>query len=675
MTDYTDEEILAALGQEPTAIGEPSYTDEEILSAIGEQPKQKTGLMQDIGASTVGAMDTALFGFSDEALAGAMAAIDPSKSYKDYLPEVRAAQQRIKEGSPWAYGGGQLGGAIAPAVAAAPLGATKAIGQYAARGIPQSIGVGLGTGAVSGGVYGLGSGEEGERVRSGTMGAAFGAGGGVAGGAIGGLASRALKAFPRKQVAQKVGGALQDIVQPTQAPQDVIETLAQKQAPEVIENVPKAYGKVSSALKKDFGADLDTALEAYKKGDMSLAELYGKRTESLAEAAALYPAGREVAERYLTGKTDDAYTRIMNSARQNISGIDNFYTNADDLLNAGRAKASPYYAKAYEQSVENTDIFKLPEIQSAVEKAYKQYPSELSGAEPNSIKVLDYAKRILDDQIDTAKRAGQNNFARSRTDIKNQLLIAMDDVSPDYKKARSIAGDYLSVDDAMNKGLKAFNGDSEAVKYALKGMAEQEKNAYKIGFGKAIRKQIGSVNEGANPYKRILGSPEKRKVVESILSPREFINFEKSLKAEDRLFKLRNKVLSGSPTAYREEAKNLIEGGAVDAITGVPKQTFTNALSQMKVKLLDGLNEKTAAKVSDILYETDPIKKLEIIDMMGKAKDFTQKEQELVKRAYAIAAPRYDVLSAKEIGRRAGGLEAAAISQPETKITVTKGNQ
>lgn len=626
------------------------------------------GITSDIRAGLAGASDIAAMGFADEAKGFVQGqirgALDPNLTREQatdfFTQKARQEASQLQEENPYVYTGGQVAGGLGTALLT-PAAVTRGVTQLAGKTLPRQLAAIGGVGGVSGGTYGFGSGEGSpqERLANVPESAAYGVAGGMLGvgasKAIRPLTERAKGLFSKSKPTPNLKG---------KASQDVIETLVEKQQlPEVIENVPKAYGKVGKQLSQDFGADLDIALDAYKKGDISLAELYGKRTSSLAQGAAVYPAGRAPAEEFLNKKAAGSYERVLSGVRKNISGVDNYFTNADDLINAGRAKAAPQYAKAYEDVIQDANILATPEIQSALNTAYKKYPSELADAAPDSIKALDYAKRVLDDQIGKAKRAGEANFSRSRTSIKNQLLEVMDASSPDYKKARGIAGDYLSIDNAMEEGRKALKTDSESLQRVYKGLGEQEKQAYKIGLGKSIRDEIGKVNEGSNPYKRILGSPEKQKRISSILSPEEYKNFERGLRAEDRLFQFRNKVLGGSPTADKLEAQKLIEGGAVDAITGVPQSTFKEAIKSFATKLTDGLNDKTAAKVSEILYETDPVKKLEILDALKQAKNFTPDERALVERSYSLIAPKYDAL--KISGITTGGAVGSQMAGEE----------
>ena len=501
----------------------------------------------------------------------------------------------------------------------------------------------VGTPAYS--LYESGEAPSGERLEAAVESIPAGVGLSLAGGAagqylpkvVGGLAGSAKPMVDRVKNFIRVKSV---------SPQSATTLTEAARAPAAVSEVPKAYSKVGKALKKDFGKNLDDLMGAYKSGDMSLADLYGARTQSLAEASALFPAGREVAEEALEKKTIGSYDRVLRAVKNNISGVDSYYTTADDIVNAGRAKAAPLYREAAEDVIQDKTIIAAPEVTSALKRAYKLYPTRLKGVQPDTIEALDYAKKILDDDISEAFRAGKNNLGNSRKEIKNALLEVMDSASPAYARARAEASDYLTVQNAMNQGKDAFKTDPELIKKTFANLGSQEKEAFKIGYGKAVRDKLGKVREGSNPFNALLKSPEQQARAKAILSPEEYKNWFTSLKAEDDLFKFRNKVLGGSPTARREEAKELIRSGMEDAITGTPKATFAATLKKMKTGLFEGINDKTAAKISDILYETDPTKKLKIINEISKGKALTPVEQRQVREIYSAIGDEFDILYA-----------------------------
>lgn len=620
-------------------------------------PKPDQGMaadqLENLEAMQAGAADMATFGFWDEGKAGlqalasqatgAIAGVDPL-SYDHFLEKQRNTAQNLQENNPYAYGTGQVAGAIGTPALAAPKMLTKGAAYAASKGIVPKIATYSGLGAASGGLYGAGSGETTEeRIANVPYYGGLGGLGGTGGAVLGGLAQRAYKLFGGGKVKPSV-------INPNQPTKEILDAVI-SQGDEIapVSGGEKAFSAVKKQLKKDLGDNYETALKAYKDGDISLIELNNSRTNTLAQGAAQFAGGKARAQEFFDPKVGGSYDRVISNIGKNVSDIENYHTTADDLVNIGRKKAAPLYEKAYEGVVDVSDdqtlsILTSPEIQTAIKKAQRQFPSELEGLAEDNVKVLDYAKRTIDDDINTAIRAGKSNLARSRTELKNQLLETIDRQVPAYKKARAVSGDYLSINDAMEQGRKALKTDPEILGKTFKSFPDPEKEAFRIGLGKSIRDEVGKVNEGANPYKRILGSPEKQKRISAVLSPNQYKELEKGLKAEDRLFKMRNEILGGSPTAGKQEAKNMIEGGvqAVENMSQIPRKSMTAALQKFK----SGLSDKTASKVSEILYETDPIKKLAIFDKLTSSRELTPAEIKLVKRVYFEAADQFDVMKA-----------------------------
>lgn len=643
LSQYSDAELEDMLTQEvPQGQGGDlsGYSDDELMAMLPkEAPKNNN--MESFGR---GFQDMTSFGLDDELRGFGRAA--GTKIRGDERPftelydlgreEVRLEHAQAKEDNPNFYMGGQIVGGIASSVAPAKaLSSVEKLSKYARS---KPIRAAAAVGAVQGGVYGFNSGEGGAGERS-KEAAVTGLGGAVAGP----IGARA---------AQMVGGVVDPIAKPLLAraqkvlnkptPIKSLDDAAENIQSTALKNTPKAETKAASKIKKaiqrDFPDNSEEVYQAWLDGDKALIESYGSQVRTLGQGAAQYKSGKAVAQDYFDDVIAEAPEKMKRAVSENISDVENYTKTVDDILAKGRAKAAPLYDDAYEDIIQDNNILTTPEIQSALKKAYKQFPSELKDAEPNSIKALDYAKRVLDDDIGKAQRAGEGNLARSRTEIKNSLLGVMDESSPSYKAARAQAGDYMKVSNAMEAGKQFMRLDPEDIVKATKNSTEEEKIAFKIGVGKQIRDKIDNKIEGSNPFNAIFGSKTQKDRLAKILTPKEYKNLERGLRAEDRLYKMRNEILGGSPTAGKQQAAADIASGGMDAvqmaasggIRSVPSNTLLSGLK----KMFDGINDDTAEQISRILYETDPAKKLEIISGLSKAKNFTPKQRDIIKKSY-----------------------------------------
>jgi hypothetical protein len=161
------------------------------------------------------------------------------------------------------------------------------------------------------------------------------------------------------------------------------------------------------------------------------------------EGAQLTPEKQKISSflNNLSQTGNDVSGHIRNTAKKIIS----------ERENALQAKAQPIYDRAYQQKVAPNKIKSLMASDGTIENAINgvlsdpKYRFELNGYAPNSIKVLDIAKRRIDAQIAQAQgtfvQPGDNDAVRVLNDSKKRLLSAIDGFSPTYAQARSIFGE------------------------------------------------------------------------------------------------------------------------------------------------------------------------------------------------------------------------------------------
>lgn len=117
-------------------------------------------------------------------------------------------------------------------------------------------------------------------------------------------------------------------------------------------------------------------------------------------------------------------------------------------------KANPYYKIAESQEIEPAKLTELTHngiIEKALKSVIKEpkYRAEIEGYNINSIKVLDVVKKKIDGLMDAAKRSGNKDDARLYKKAKDLLVREMDEISPDYKKARAIYSEESPLIDTL----------------------------------------------------------------------------------------------------------------------------------------------------------------------------------------------------------------------------------
>jgi hypothetical protein len=363
----------------------------------------------------------------------------------------------------------------------------------------------------------------------------------------------------------------------------------------------------------------------------------------------LYPSGGARATEFFTEATGKTPEKLKTTLGKTVSSSTKYYDDLDTMVEAGREKAAPLYKQAFKQNqvVESPVIDKIlqtPEGKGALSEAVKNIQNEMARvAEPDpeltalarelgvvseggvsrglKLRALDEVKKSMDGTINQAYRAGNEQEARRIINLKNALVNELDasDKSGFYKQARSVSGDYLSNKKAMDSGLSFLTDDSEIVARTYKGLQGAEKAAYKNGVVKSIRKKIEDTRDGAN-VATIFNKPATRDKLKSILAPREYDRLLGDAKATDELFKLRNKIVGGSPTTSRQiSASEFIGEGAeiaTDLATTGGLNTSRKIASKWLKKQFNSLSDKTAKQVADVLYETDPKKKYQIVKFL-----------------------------------------------------------
>lgn len=633
--------ITSPTGEKFRITAPDDATQEQIIAYAQKNapaPKAKQQNPQptvsNMGSFGLGMADMASFGLDDEIRAVGRS-IGKGIPYDQALTEMRGEHEAGRQ-NPKSYIGGQVTGAIVPALAT---------GGQSAVSIANPVARAAVSGGVQGGLYGAGS-SEGEipdrlvgAAKIGSIGALGGAG-----------LSYAMSLLGRgvAQSASKLAGTVDDL---------------KGTSPQIDEGTRKVIDK----LRADFPDDAEYAKAVAQLGNKTIAEIapQGGQVQRLARGAAQYPSGEKAITETLGDRAAGTTQRIKESVKDYISPNTDYYGAIDRITSRGQAKAKPLYEKAYQETVDLGDDI-APEIQQAIQKARTQYPSELKDLPDNSIKVLDYAKRVLDDDIGVAKRAGEGNFARSRTGIKNALLEKIDAASPNYAKARAVSGDYLSNTEALESGRAFMKLDADTIGKTYKAFNAGQKESFKAGISRSIRDIIDNSNDGTDIAKRILGKEEVRNKLKAVMSPKEYDELANTIRAEEKIFKLQKFVLGNSTTTSKVMDAADISSEAQDIIqtlaTQGPRAATAQQLAKVITRTFSGLNDRTAGQVAKILMENDPQKKLALLN---NVKSLPKGESQLALEAFfhtnnAVNKVRKYLPKPDAIGTGAGAIAGAA---------------
>ena len=359
--------------------------------------------------------------------------------------------------------------------------------------------------------------------------------------------------------------------------------------------------------------DAKQALEELKSGQISvLADVAGDEIQGFTRAVGKVSGGaRNIVSQALEGRSQEAVSRVTASLSKNISNVDAYFGNLDDIAKARSSVARPLYAKAYDKGKQlkinrrlNT-LLKDQRIVSAMDESRATLGVSIE-ARRNSVEAIDGAKKILDDRIRVARRQGAKELAKATTDLKNDLVAQVDRQVPSYKEARKVFSDFSSIEDAQILGLDFTKQTPEQIKKLLKTLNNSEKEAYKIGVRENLQRVVSQTADEADPAKRVFGNRFNRDQIKAVFGEGKQINeFTKKMTEEIRAAKTKFRVLGGS----RTDINIADDGQFIDAASQAARQGLIRTTIEKTVESIAGaakrkwigLDNQNATKLAKIL--------------------------------------------------------------------------
>jgi hypothetical protein len=235
-----------------------------------------------------------------------------------------------------------------------------------------------------------------------------------------------------------------------------------------------------------------------------------------------------------------------------------------------------------------------------------------------SLDFWDQVKRNLDSMIDQAKpglgNAGDRALYSDLTQIKQQLVSALDSAVPEYRAARQGAAAFFGADDALQAGRNfatATRQNPEASRAVAK-MTKAEKDAFSVGFSSELIDRIRSARDRVNVINQVFGSPEAREKMAIALGPQKARELEAYVRVENIVDQLRGAVTGNSTTAKQLIAAGILGGGAGLWTSGGNVQTTLTwaAVAAAGRRGLQAMgkrvDDEVMKKVAQMLVSQDP---------------------------------------------------------------------
>lgn len=375
-------------------------------------------------------------------------------------------------------------------------------------------------------------------------------------------------------------------------------------------------------------------LEQLKDSDiLTIADIAGDEVQSLTRSLGKMEGAKNVIADALAQRSDSAVNRVTNALSKNISNVDTYFANIDDIQKTRAAMAKPLYKKAYSEATNITNkrldtLLLEPRMTTALEKAINEYgiPPEIN---MRSLQALDGVKKALYDMESEARRQGKNILASDFGGLRRELVGILDQASPSYSKARKVYETNSQLINAQESGRIFDRLQPEELRRSIKDMLPHEKEAFKIGVRQKLQEITNKTADGADPAKRIFGNTQRKKQLEAVFGKgKNYDEFAKKMREEMTAMKTKQAVLGGSRTDINMASDlDFIDIAAQGSRQGVLSTAIDKTLMAMTRAIkrqYTGISNKNARKIAEILTDRDKgIKALE--ELIEKQNDIQQR--------------------------------------------------
>ena len=550
-------------------------------------------------------------GWSDEFIAG-VKSLSPNIEYEDAIKEERKELKdaQSKEGS-LKY---EIGGAVIPALIAAPFTGGTSIPATAAR---YALGTGtklLTQGAIQGATTTIGQkeGSLGERVGDN----AIEIGLNTVGGAI------------LNPLVQKVGGKVVNVVKGAADPiirklkgqlgkkvEDELTRIAKKSGLEIDEIIEQIrLGKTIPELNETVAAEVRSFYSKASDSKSIISEGLRTRADTNLEA---------VTKGFQEDLAPDAKVgNILQFVQQSQAGV--------------KKAASDNYNKIYEQFSD----FKSNNLNLAIEEILQKQPmlrgklrSLMTGLGKDTpfdvkdgvltitqdidLKTAEKIRGILAERANKLYKGGDGTLGEVASNLEKNLRGIIDKTSPDLAQARAKWSSIMDSRDSFEEGSKVFAKSADEIDIIFENLISKGNKEAIASFRAGVANSIRGKSQSANMttfINNVDNLTKKERLILTKIYPDEALDsiLNKINLAKDSLM-ARNKVLAGSQTAETLEGSKAVGTvddayilGRVVASSGSDIGAVVQLIKKfIPSKKIEGLNEDQLKQVSKLLVSED----------------------------------------------------------------------
>ena len=656
---YKDDEIIQFLAQLPdvgpqvTAALENQYKPGEILKFLGQSPAYREGTeLPTAFRGFVSAMQAPTFTAFPK-IVGAVGApfaaleqgIPLSEAYAQGRDIMRGAAESYEQEAPYKAAAGQLvaslpmvlgglpstvvrnvGGAVVPAIEAVAPRVAPAI-QAAGRYMTAAPGAGQ--------VMGLGQ----RMAQAGGSGAGYG----FVSGLGGSYEEDALDMLKEAGKSALISGGLGVTTQPVMS---VLGAVGRQGMARMSPASAGTYAqqKVAEALIRDVpepltGANALTRAQArlLKLGpEARIADVGDKSMRNLLDVQATLP-GRTAAatERAIRERQVGRAGRLMEASDETLGTQGAQFTQSLEAFKQQKfTESRPYYAvvDASNISVDNNLINLLKKsssMQREAEDLYRKQTgldidlSALKYGEQVPMNVLDTLKQKLFDSAQAARRLGNNNDALATDKIRVDLIDLLTQKSPKignqsaYGLALKTYAGPAQMEEAANLGRTVMKGDILDIQQAVKGLAQSELDAFRIGVLQGLRQQTGT-EAGQTSLLKFYKEPATQDRLKAAFG-NDYKAFSSAVLKEEQLKKMES-AGRGSASAARLAGQADLDIAPLAQTAGAAASGSPSAIVTTAVNLARQTQTPEAVRneIGRILLSRDPQQLTQLADIVKK---------------------------------------------------------
>lgn len=237
----------------------------------------------------------------------------------------------------------------------------------------------------------------------------------------------------------------------------------------------RAVNKVVDTLKKQFPDNYQSVIDEWAKSGKPLAEVIPKQVTRLAETAAMYPQGEELAQKYFSGQAAGSAERINKSIAKNVSPIGDVTDTVAKRVELGQKAAAPLYEEAFQSTG-------IAPLKNTLQKQWASAGNTIGSLK----KELNSLKQEMD--LTAGKEAsrpfnvyGQSNINQSKRDLAQKIEAKTQELESAISEREQIASfmkEAMADETAGKKAvwsprLQEFLSDPSYQKFFKKGLEIQ----------------------------------------------------------------------------------------------------------------------------------------------------------------------------------------------------------